>query len=792
MYDTCLYKAAFLIFYYFILKQLITAFLLLTGVGGYSQDCSIILKGHVEDLDTREKLNGATISISELNKEITTDLQGDFVFEGICPGSYTIKVSHVGCETVEQKITLSKNRHIDIDMPHKKNTLGEVVVNALKGTQNTGTKKELSAREMEQSKGQNLAEALSRLNGVTMLQTGSTVSKPVIHGLHGNRILTINNGVRQEGQQWGNEHAPEIDPFIAGKLLVIKGVDELKYGSDAIGGVILVEPKPLMSIPGYNAEFNSGYFTNNRQWIVSGLFEQQLRSLPGFTYRIQGTYKRGANSATPDYRLNNTGSEEKNFSLTAGWKKHRFSTELFYSFFDTRLGIFEGSHIGNLTDLQEAITADKPNDVFLGEDTYTIGRPYQSVQHHLLKSKSTLQFGKNKLSLLASIQSNYRKEFDIVRSSNNTRPQLNLSITTISQDLSWERDAGHGFVHLLAINAMQQVNSYTGRYFIPAYDAYNFGGYYIGKWSNKKWDLQAGLRYDNKNLYTNRILSNGTAFDEYGFNFSTLAASANAGYKITGAWKTNASIIMAERAPQVNELLSNGIHHGSATYETGDISLKPEQSFNFNWGNNWSNKSKTFSAELNLFNNRINHFIYQQPKPDAPVLTIAGAFPLLVYQQNDARLQGLDLSAKWLPFKKLEWEFSYSMLRARNLDSSDWLIRMPADRVRNVLSYTFSDSKKLTGSYISAEYSYVFKQTRTPDESKARQDYKEAPDAYGVVNADAGTTILFNQLPVTFSVGVRNLLNTSYRDYLNSLRYFTDETGRNFQFRIKIPIKHKI
>lgn len=746
----------------------------------------------MEDLDTREKLSGATILITGLNKEIVTDAQGDFTFEGLCPGKLTLKVSHVGCETIEQTITLTRNRHLDIDMPHKKNTLGEVVVSSIKGTQNTGTKKELTAREMEQSKGQNLAEALSRLNGVTMLQTGSTIAKPVIHGLHGNRILTINNGVRQEGQQWGNEHAPEIDPFIAGKLLVIKGVDELKYGSDAIGGVILVEPKALMNTPGYNAEFNTGYFTNNRQWIASGMYEQQLKSLPALTFRIQGTYKRGANSATPGYRLNNTGSEEKNFSLTAGWKKHRFSSELFYSFFDTRLGIFEGSHIGNLTDLQTAIDRDKPDPAFTGEDTYSINRPYQAVQHHLLKSRSVLQAGRNKFSLLASMQTNYREEYDIVRSSNNKRPQLDLSITTLSQELSWEHSANKGFVHLLAANAMQQENNYTGRYFIPAYTAYNFGGYYIGKWSNKKWDMQAGVRYDNKNLFTNRILANGSVFDEYSFNFSTLAASANAGYKIMDGWKTNASIIIATRAPQVNELLSNGIHHGSATYETGDINLKPERSFNINWGNNWSNKSKSFTADLNLFNNRIDHFIYQQPKPDEPVLTIAGAFPLLVYQQNDARLQGLDLSVKWTPVKQLDLEFSYSMLRAKNLDSSDWVIRMPADRFRNIVSFNFKDGKKLSGSYISAEYNYVLKQTRTPDESKVKQDYKDAPGAYGLVNADAGTTILLNAFPVTISFGVRNLFNTAYRDYLNSMRYFTDETGRNFQFRIKIPIKHKI
>ncbi len=172
------------------------------------------------------------------------------------------------------------------------------------------------------------------------------------------------------------------------------------------------------------------------------------------------------------------------------------------------------------------------------------------------------------------------------------------------------------------------------------------------------------------------------------------------------------------------------------------------------------------------------------------MLTIAGAFPLLQYRQNNAQLQGLDLSTRWVPFTALAWEFSYSMLRAKNTDSSDWLIRMPADRFKNNIAYQFPDKKQWNETYFSIEHVYVFKQTRTPGEIHYRQDYKAAPGAYGLVNLDAGTTIHFKKTAVSFSMGVRNLLNKSYRDYLNSMRYFSDEIGRNFQFRIKIPIQH--
>lgn len=773
----------------FSLKFICTIFFVIAFSGaGFSQTCTLRLSGHVEDADTKEKMPGAVVSIKEKGIVLTTDEKGDFLFTDLCSGDYTLLVSHVNCDSVEKTIRLQQNYHIDIFMPHARRTLGAVTVEAQKGIPNTGFKQELSGRILGETRGQSLAEALSRINGVTMLQTGSTISKPVIHGLHGSRILIINNGVRQEGQQWGNEHAPEIDPFIADKLVVIKGVDELKYGSDAIGGVILVEPKPLRNFPGYTAEFNSAYFTNNRQYVVSGVFEQQLKKLPAFRYRIQGTFKKGANATTPDYRLNNTGSEEKNFSVTAGWKKEAFNTELFYSQFATKVGIFTGSHIGNLTDLQNAIASSKPDDVFLGQNTYTIQRPYQDVTHHLLKSKTIFYKGENKFTVLLAGQFNHRKEFDIVRSSTNKNPQLDLSIYTISEDLSWEHPKKSNFTGVAGLSMMQQDNSYSGRYFIPNYFAYSFGGYYIEKWNKHNWELQAGIRYDNKSINTRRLKFNGDTID-HDFNFSTLATSFNAIYKASDKWRFNVNISLASRAPYVNELLSDGIHHGTATYEKGDITLKPERSVNISAGINFNNTAKTFNADILFYTNNINDFIYQQPMPDDPVLTIAGAFPLIQYRQTDAVLSGLDFAVSVVPTKNLSWLSKLSVLYARNRKLNDWLILMPANRISNEVVYTFRKGGRLSDAYISAELQNVFRQDRVPDDKNGKQDYKAPPPGYSLLSLNASATFPLYKTPVTVSIGVRNLLNTVYRDYLNSMRYFTDEMGRNISIRLKVPLE---
>ena len=772
------------------MKFIFSILLFISAQLAIGQNCSIRFSGHIEDSDTKDKLAGATVRIEELNKELVTDQNGDFVFEGLCKGEYQLVITHINCETLTQKIRLDKNQHQDIFLPHAMKTLGEVVVEAQKGTPNTGFKKELSGKAIEETRGLSLSEALSKINGVTMLQTGSTISKPVIHGLHSNRILTINNGVRQEGQQWGNEHAPEIDPFIAGKLVVIKGVDELRYGSDAIGGVILVEPKPLRDKPGYAAEVNTAYFTNNMQYVASAMYEQDLKNHPAFRYRIQGTYKKGGNATTPDYRLNNTGSEEKNFSVTAGWKKEKFNAELFYSLFATKVGIFKGSHIGNLTDLQSAIDAPRPADVFLGQKTYDIERPYQDVVHQLVKLKSGFNLGDQKINVLIAGQYNRRKEFDIVRSSTNKKPQLDLSIFTLSEDINWEHPRKNNFTGVIGLSGMQQDNTYAGRYFIPNYFSYSLGAYAIEKWAKHNWEIEGGIRYDNKNISTTRLKYNGDIID-HDFHFSTLASSFNTAYRPDNNWRFNINLSLASRAPHVNELLSDGIHHGTATYEKGDINLKPEHAVNLAAGISYQNIHKTVSFDLNAYSNHINDFIYQQPVPDQPVLTIAGAFPLIRYQQTDAVLSGFDIAAIFKLFSHLDYAPKLSVLYARNKQVDDWLIGMPANRISNELTYNFKDSKKFLNTYLSVELMNVLKQTRVPDETNGKQDYKEPPAGYNLININASTTIALKRVPITFSIGVRNALNETYRDYLNSMRYFTDEMGRNISFRLRIPIESK-
>jgi iron complex outermembrane receptor protein len=338
---------------------------------------------------------------------------------------------------------------------------------------------------------------------------------------------------------------------------------------------------------------------------------------------------------------------------------------------------------------------------------------------------------------------------------------------------------------------MQQQNSYAGRYFIPNYDAFTFGSFILEKWAKKNWELQAGARYDYKSIATTRLKFNGDTFN-YDFKFSTFASSLNVGYKPAQLhdFKINMSIALASRAPQVNELLSNGIHHGTATYEQGNINLQPERSFDIGTVIDFQNDEHNLSFNINLYRNQINGFIYQKPVPDSPVLTNAGAFPKLEYTQTDALLKGLDLAIMFKPFHQLEIASKYSMLRARDRINNDWIIYMPADRFQHSLTYTFKNTKSFENSYVSIDLQQVMNQSRVPSNKNGKQDYKDPPPAYHLLALHASTKIMLIKQPIIFGLGVKNLLNARYRDYLNQFRYFTDEMGRNISFKITLPI-HK-
>lgn len=783
------------------------SFFLLFSAFAHGQ-CILTLRGTVNDADTRSPLAGASVTVVELKKTILTDDQGNYSISGICPGDYTLRITHADCQALDFHFHLKEDLNKTFQLSHAENLLKEVVVVGAATVRPEGMTGELKGKELAATRGLSLGESLQRITGVTVLQTGNNIYKPVIQGLHSSRVLILNNGIRQEGQQWGSEHAPEIDPYVANRLTVIKGAASVRYGGDAIGGVVLVEPRLLQYKKAVQGEVNLAAFSNNRQGVLSALFEGGFDEKEETSWRIQGTIKRGGNAKTADYWLNNSGVEEMNMSAAAGWRKNNKNVEVFYSIFNSRIGIFSGAHIGNLTDLENLIRAQSPPDYIIDEGfNYVIDRPYQSVQHHLFKVKAFSEMvGRSRINLTLSSQLNIRKEFDITRSASDL-PQLQLNLQTHMADLVWEHFAGKKIKGSMGINAMYQDNFINYRYFVPNYQSVDLGLWLAERYQHEKWQVELGLRFDNRKRFNIKdndkqpfdlLMGNMlVAGDPYGKrNFSGLSGTGVVAYKFNENLRTSFTASSAWRAPQVNELFSNGLHHGAARIERGDAKLNTERAYSI-LGTLIFNNEK-WEAEFGVYNKEIIDFIYLKPAYPA-LLTIRGAFPAFDYAQTHASLSGMDVRLAYRVTNHFQMHVKASVLRAYDKTAKTWLIQMPSDRYEADLEYSFIDGKKLKQSSIKFGIQHVTKQIHVPPTGNIKvtnlagitnmqSDYMLPPDAYTLFNLEAATGIDLPKRRIDFVFSITNLFDIAYRDYMNAFRYFALDRGRNISLKIKFPI----
>jgi len=747
-----------------------------------AQQCDILLQGQVISADTQEPLAFANIILKELNQGTIADENGHYILPNLCAGTYTIICSRVGCDHEEHQITISDDTTRDFFLEETSLMIDQVVVTeAAVPRQEMQAAERLSGAELAAGQGINLGESLKRLPGVTTLNTGTNIAKPVIQGLHSNRILILNNGVRLEGQQWGLEHAPEVDPFLAEEVRVVKGASSVRYGADALGGVILIEPKALREQAGIGGELALQGFSNGRTGVVSGMVEGKLGGKLPLAGRLQGTLKRGGNMRTPGYFLDNSGISEHNFSWTLGLDKEKWSTEVFYSNFNSDIGILADAHIGNLTDLQNAIDRGRPLDD--GHFTYELGRPLQRVLHELIKWKSQLLTGEaGRLNLQYTRQFNRRQEFDAHRPYGDVPegtddPDIEFEITTHTGDVNWEHQPWGNWRGTVGATYMWQRNSTDRGALIPNYASQSAGAYWIERWKNypSPFEFELGARYDYKTMDVGR---RGTDTIGQELAFSNLSGTVGAMYTFPRLLRLRFNFSTAWRPPHVNELYSEGVHHGSASYERGNPDLQPERAYNTSLTAELDN-GRNLRATATFYYD----FIFAEPL-DRPVLTIRGAFPAFEYHQADARIIGMDWSLDYEFVPRLTLESRISLLRAWNRKVDDYLVFMPADRFQTGLKYAFSapDGAR-KAPFIRLTMINALEQSRVPEGI----DYAPPPPGYTRLDIEAGATFVWGKQAFEIGLSVINLFDTSYREYLNRFRYYVDEPGRNVALRLRIP-----
>ena len=765
------------------------------GMSFGQEPCSCFVKGKVLDRETNHPIPGATILIPESGIGAITDTAGVYRIQNLCPKRYTLVSRIIGYKETRLTLTLEHETagHQDFLLDEEAVHLQNVTITAQKSaalsTQSVVT---IEGRDLDQTRGQSLGDALKKLSGVTTLQTGSTISKPVIHGFHSNRVLIMNNGIRQEGQQWGSEHAPEIDPFIANRVSLVKGASGVRYGSDAIGGVILVEPAPLPSARGLHGELNMVGFANGRQGVASFQTENTLGKNSQFAWRVQGTLKRGGNLQTPTYFLSNTGISEQNFSIASAYRFRKLTTDLFYSRFATQIGIFTGAHIGSLTDLQQVLKSGEP---FIKSGfSYAIDRPNQQVVHDLLVWRTVYKPTSGGVwTLTLARQFDDRNEFDLHRPRNDSlaalnRPELRFRLTTYTSDAVFEHKPIGKLSGQVGLSGLYQFNIMNGRPLIPNFRTLAGGFFWIEKLRMHNWEYEAGLRVDYRHMQVFRF-ANGVLQSPV-FDFANGSGTLGIAYTFNAQWSSRMNTGTAWRAPNVSELFSDGVHHGAAAYEEGNPMLKPEAAYNLNW--NVAHNSKRVRAEFDVFYNYISKYIYLQPQAE-PRLTIRGAFPYFRYTQTDAIYTGFDASAvtTLLPVTTnggLVWTTKLAYLYVQDVKHHQPLIWIPPNRLENGLRYEWPKLSRpvwaIRWQDVYAEVSnlLVARQHRVP----ANSDFVAPPAGYSLWNLSIGGTLpLSDNQQLTVSASVTNLFDTIYRDYLNRFRYFANDPGRNVSIRLK-------
>lgn len=745
----------------------------------------------VKDSLTGEPLEDATVTLTRHKHSHLTDARGVTVFDTLRPGTYTIETSFIGYHSIEQTATVPGNRSLTILLCPSTYHLHEAVVESKSevtvNTYSVQANALLSAGQIEKLRGQNLGDLLKNINGITTLNTGPGIAKPVLRGLHSNRLVTLNNGVRQEGQQWGAEHAPEIDPFTINRVEVIKGAASVEYGPEAIGGAIRLMPRGYRSTEGIGGELSLQGFSNNRQGVVSGLLEgaHYTQKAGQYSWRTQGSLRKAGDSHAPDYVISNTGFEEMNGSAAVAYKYKELSLEFFGSVFNTKIGIMRAAHIGSSTDLYRAIQSDRP--LIVKPFTYEIGKPYQQVWHETQGARLTYKFvTTGKLYFQVSRQLNSRQEYDLGVSWNPqsltaTKPAYDLTLKTMTVDIAFEHKKWHNITGKIGSSLMDQSNytSGTQKPLIPNFVATTYGIYLFEKWSHGRLVAEFGTRADQRRqtIYTRNSKQEIETQDRV---YQSATVLLGGSYTLSEHWKVSSTLSSAWRPPSINELYSNGLHNGTATYEIGDSNLVSERSYNLDL--NLKQQSEKLVIEFSAFYNRIQDFIYQLPV-QPPTITLRGTFPTFVFTQTDVVLQGAEVSSSYMLHKNLVAGASLSYLHAQDANNNVPLIYMPANRGKLSLQYQRDKWWKAEQFFVEAVWSYLAEQTRVPKDI----DYLQPPAAYNLFDLNMGFAVPVKKQQVRISAGVKNILNTSYRDYLNRFRYFTDEPGRNIIVRLTIP-----
>jgi iron complex outermembrane receptor protein len=764
------------------------------------------LSGKITDAKTGLSLPRASVVLADSRTGTFADSAGNYILKNIPVGHTIIEVSYAGYKTLVEHIDLSDssthNFSLTPSMLVNEGVTVTAVANATSIRKTPIPISRVNKSDLLQGASANIIDALSRQPGISQLSTGPAISKPIIRGLGYNRLVVINDGVRQEGQQWGDEHGIEIDENSVSRIEIVKGPASLIYGSDAIAGVINIITTSPVPVNNLRGNILSSYQTNNRQ---RSFFGNVGGNQNGFNWNAWGDYKAAIDYKNKyDGRVFNSKFNEHNFGGYAGLNKSWGFTRFIVSSFNQKLGVIEGKRDinGNFVKQLASGIDGTPNETDFNSIQPQV--PYQHVRHLKLISDNSFKAGRGKITLNFGWQRNQRQEFG-----NPDAPQLNdlyFDLRTFNYNIMYHLIEKNSWTTSIGISGMKQDNqNKADEVLIPAYNFFDIGSFVYTQKTIGKTTISGGVRYDHRSLNSEE-LREGTnlRFAAFKRKFSNFSSSAGISYSPTENFVLKFNLAQGFRAPGIPELASNGAHEGTNRYEYGDQNLKSEKSYQADLG--LEINSNHILVTASTFYNKVKNFIFYSRLlggngADSLVNVNGDLTPAFQFDQQDAYLAGaeflIDLHPH--PFDWLHWQNTLSYVRGKFSTSIAGVKDMPfipAPRwISELRAELLPSGKTIRNMSVNFEINHSFNQ----DHPFTAYETETATKGYTLLNAGfSGNIVSKNKTIFSIYLNAINIGDVAYQSNLSRLKY-TDvnpvtsrqgvfNMGRNFSIKLNVPL----
>lgn len=725
------------------------------------------LRGHVIDGIDNGPLVGVVITIPELSQATVTQADGSYTFDQLPMRSVTLQVSYIGHQTIIRKLNLQKDTTANFTMKESNAMLNEVVVTGLTGKalikDSPTPVSVVSADQLRSTASTNIIDALSHEPGLSQITTGGGISKPVIRGLGFNRLVVVDDGIRQEGNQWGDEHGIEVDDQSVSSAEIIKGPASLIYGSDAMAGVIVLRGDPIMARNTQTASASAEYQSNTGLLGYSVSFRGNRN---GWLYGGRWSDKTAHDYQNAvDHYVVGTRFRQRAAQATTGYNGNWGYNHLLLSYFHLTPGIAEGersTHSGG----------------------YGKTLPFQQVHHYKAVADNAFYIGSTTLRTTIGYQQNRRQEYE----ESSQTPGLDMMLHTVNYDARLTLPDKDGWKATAGIGGMWQRNLNKGsEYLIPGYQLFDIGGYATASYKTGIMTLSGGVRADRRHIHSFAIED---TFNPLSKSFASMSGSLGAVCEPYDGLTLRVNLARGFRAPNIGELTANGIHSGSQQYVVGNGDLKAEHSWQIDLGCDYT--SAWLTTQLSLFANFIDHYIYSARQGE----TLQDGMPLYKYTQGKARLLGGEALVDLHPWRRLHWQNTFSYVNSVQLHqprSSKYLPFTPAPKWEGQVRYDIiGDAPRLHHVFAAATM-----------ECNLRQNHfltlggtETATPSYTLFGLMAGASLkIHGHNRATLTITANNLFDRAYQSHLSRLKYvggINSDNGRTGLFNMGRNITAKV